>query len=124
MKAIIIILLISSAAYADGMDTSFGKPQSTEPERTVSRALDEVELARYQYCSNDSDCVYAVNGCCDCANGGENAAVNIKNYAEFRSRFKCQRVACTYKTANPVCGSGVVSCISNRCKYFDGSTTP
>ena len=90
-------------------------------ERTGSgntAALDAFELARYQYCGSDRDCVVAINGCCDCANGGVEVAVNNDRLKAFRERFDCLHMTCGMVPPNPPCASGVVSCISHKCKYF------
>ena len=98
------LLLTACASHADK------KPQTTP--------LDKLELSAYQYCGSDSDCVYANNGCCDCANGGEAVAVNKERLKDFRARFDCMKTMCTRMAAVPACDSGVVSCIEHRCKYF------
>lgn len=84
-----------------------------------TKAIDDFELAKYQYCGNDSDCTVAVNGCCDCVNGGIEVAVNKERVEAFHERFDCLHVECTQNVANPPCANGVVSCINHRCQYFD-----
>ena len=92
--------------------------QSDETKTTAnSEPLDAFELGRYQYCGQDSDCVVATNGCCDCANGGEDVAVAKERLEDFKSRFNCLKTPCTKKAAVPPCGSGLVSCIEHKCKY-------
>lgn len=80
--------------------------------------LPEFELGRYQYCGNDKDCVLAQNGCCDCANGGQDIAINKDRAAAFQARFNCLHVNCGDKIGDPVCASGVISCVNHKCKYF------
>ena len=87
-----------------------GKSGNTKP-------LEEFELARYQYCGQDSDCVAVTNGCCDCANGGEDVAVNKLRVEAFRKRFDCLHVSCAGQDADPPCGEGVVTCLNHKCKY-------
>ncbi len=79
--------------------------------------LDDFEVGKYQYCGTDADCVKANNGCCDCANGGADVAVNKDRYKEFRDRFNCIDIMCTEMAAVPPCGSGVVSCLDHKCHY-------
>ncbi len=83
-----------------------------------TKPISGFELGKYQYCGEDRDCVPAVNGCCDCANGGEDVAVNRERLEAFRSRFECLNVSCSEKSREPVCGSGLVSCLNHKCKYF------
>lgn len=87
-----------------------------------SRPLSEFELGRYQYCGADRDCVAANNGCCDCANGGADVAVNRERLAAFQARFDCLYVSCTEKDTVPPCGSGVISCVNHKCVYFSNNT--
>ncbi|MCB0322388.1 MAG: hypothetical protein KDD69_02410 [Bdellovibrionales bacterium] len=84
-----------------------------------TKALGDFELAKYQYCGRDSDCVVAINGCCDCVNGGTEVAVNAERLAAFEARFDCLHVQCSHNPANPPCENGVVSCVNHRCRYFD-----
>jgi hypothetical protein len=79
--------------------------------------LTEAETLPYRDCTVDADCVYATNGCCDCANGGEDIAVNKTKLADFQKLFLCTDVACTTIGASPACGSGTVSCVSGVCDY-------
>lgn len=88
-----------------------------EKSAKITTKLDAFELGKYQYCGQDSDCVLANNGCCDCANGGEDVAVNKLRLEEFRARFNCMDVVCTMLATEPPCGSGVVACIEHRCRY-------
>ena len=92
-------------------------PVSAETKGPITTPLDSFELGKYQYCGSDQDCVPVNNGCCDCANGGEDVAVNKERLEAFRARFDCLHVACTERASIPPCGTGVVSCISHRCHY-------
>lgn len=76
------------------------------------------KLKSFQTCTQDSDCVYAQNGCCDCANGGEDIAINKAYLQEFQDSFHCDGVPCTLKGAVPACGSGQVLCSTGRCIYM------
>lgn len=84
-----------------------------------AQVLSEFELGKYQYCGQDSDCMKAINGCCDCANGGQDAAVSKAQYQDFLSRFRCVDVMCTQLARTPPCGSGVVSCVNHKCRYLE-----
>ena len=79
--------------------------------------LTDAEMILYRTCSIDSDCVYANNGCCDCATGGQDVAINKTKLAEFEALFNCADVACTMIGASPACGSGTVSCNIGLCEY-------
>lgn len=82
------------------------------------KPLSRVEMLRYTNCATDRDCIYVQNGCCDCANGGQDVAVNKLRLEEFKSQFDCREAACTRRAAVTPCGSGVVSCIERRCRYL------
>ena len=101
-----------SSALADGNQKSEESEKATGP-------LPEFELLRYTYCGDDRDCVKAVNGCCDCANGGEDVAVNKERLLNFRDRFDCVHVPCGEEERTPSCGSGVVTCVNHRCHYIE-----
>ena len=79
--------------------------------------LPESEYHSYQKCGLDTDCVVVQNGCCDCANGGEDIAINKLYLDKFKARFSCEQIMCTMMAAVPPCGSGLVSCVSNSCHY-------
>ena len=84
-----------------------------------TKPLSDFELGRYQYCGSDKDCIIAVNGCCDCANGGVEVGINREREEAFHKRFDCLYVQCNHQPAVPVCGSGVLSCLDHKCRYFD-----
>lgn len=94
------------------------KKQKKAPKVVKGKPLGAVDLKRYQYCGSDDDCVKANNGCCDCANGGEDVSVARDRLNDFNLRFECQEAHCTKKAAVPECSSGVVSCVNHQCKYF------
>ncbi len=79
------------------------------------------DLAQYQSCGQDSDCIIAQNGCCDCANGGEDVAISIRHQENFKKRFNCLDIMCTQLARDPACRTGVVSCIKGKCNYFEPS---
>jgi hypothetical protein len=93
--------------------------QPQKPAAGNTKPLDDYELGKYQYCGRAEDCIVAVNGCCDCANGGIEVAVNKARREDFQKRFDCLYVQCGHKPADPRCANGVVSCIDHKCKYFD-----
>ncbi len=82
-----------------------------------TKPLPPDKIVEFQQCTRDADCVYARNGCCDCANGGEETAVNKAKLADFQQLFDCKRVGCLEKAAVPPCGSGAVSCAAALCVY-------
>ncbi len=84
-----------------------------------TKPLSDFELARYQYCGDDRDCTIVVNGCCDCANGGQEVAISRDRVEAFKKRFECLYAQCEHRPAVPPCKNGVVSCLDHKCKYFD-----
>lgn len=82
------------------------------------------KLEPFRKCQIDSDCVFANNGCCDCANGGQEVAINRSKINEFRALFDCEGVACTEVARIPPCGTGTVSCNQGLCVFVlaDGET--
>lgn len=93
-------------------------PASIKKGSNNSQPLSDFDLGKYQYCGTDSDCILAQNGCCDCANGGQDIAINKERVSAFQSRFDCLHVECTEKATEPPCASGVVSCINHKCRYI------
>lgn len=84
--------------------------------RRTEQPLSRADTLRYRECSQDSECVYVTNGCCDCANGGEDMAINASLVSEFRDNFSCS-FSCTLRGAIPPCGSGTVACKAGFCEY-------
>ncbi len=137
-----LVLAYCTFSFADGMEpgvpvhkstsTKSTKPHSAHSHKapvrkagknTNTKPLSDFELLKYQYCGEDSDCTVAVNGCCDCANGGIEVAVNKERLEDFQARFACLHVQCGTKPADPLCKNGVVSCVSHRCIYHDDRST-
>ncbi len=75
----------------------------------------------FRACEADDDCVYAQNGCCDCANGGESIAVNINQAAAFEALFECENVACTMRAAVIPCEQGTTKCELGVCEFTSDS---
>ncbi len=78
--------------------------------------MPEAETLKYRTCTTDSDCIYINNGCCDCANGGEDLAINKNQQEEFLNEFDCKGVICTEVYRE--CGTDEIQCINNICEYF------
>jgi hypothetical protein len=79
--------------------------------------LSDSLMLQYKDCQKDEDCIWVKNGCCDCANGGKDDAINEDRYLDFQDNFDCTNVTCTMMEANPPCGSGTVTCRSGKCEY-------
>ena len=96
------------------------KGQSSEKQRTPQEPLGAFELARYQYCGRDSDCIIVQNGCCDCAQGGEQAAINKNRLEAFEANFSCLNAECGEREPRRVisCRDAVVSCVQHKCKHI------
>lgn len=76
------------------------------------------ETREFQACAADDDCIYVQNGCCDCANGGADLAINKKFEKAFLAKRKCsEKFPCTLMGMIPACGSGKVSCTDGMCAY-------
>jgi hypothetical protein len=78
-------------------------------------ALSGTDLAKYQNCKVDDDCVYAQNGSCDCNNGGMGVAVNKTLLTEFRKNFEA--TTCTV-VQGASCTDGLPRCEQNKCLYY------
>jgi hypothetical protein len=76
------------------------------------------QLEGFTDCEKDTDCIFVNNGCCDCANGGIEVAINAALLPDFQNLFDCSDVLCTEMARTPACGSGTVTCgENNKCKY-------
>jgi hypothetical protein len=87
------------------------------PQPLVSKLegpMPEQLTLEYRSCEVDTDCVLALNGCCDCANGGHDIAVSRAKLPEFNARFECAS-GCTERAGN--CRDGTIACKSTLCTY-------
>lgn len=110
-RALIILICLLAVC-------SYGKPAKADGVATkTDKPLSDLELSAFQYCGADKDCVKAVNGCCDCVNGGVDVAVNKEKLSDFQNRFDCNSTSCE-NTNNQHCGTGVVSCVEHKCQYL------
>lgn len=75
--------------------------------------LPENELRALQACRSAGECVRVVNGCCDCANGGETVAVHRKFEATLRARFDCAKTLCAGKVGD--CQFREPECVRGLC---------
>ncbi len=116
------------AAAESSKKTEAARPKPAPKQKVAKGAtnqpLSDFDLGKYQYCGSDRDCVPAVNGCCDCANGGKDVAVNKERTEALRARFDCLHTNCGDKEGDPACGSGVVSCIGHKCRYIADAPAP
>ncbi|HOW16168.1 MAG TPA: hypothetical protein PK443_00490 [bacterium] len=104
----LLLFLFSCAAGSVGDFDTTGDPKKLSREQTLS----------YRYCELDSDCTYANNGCCDCANGGETIAVNIIELTDFTSLFECENVSCTEIAPSIPCDQGTAKCVDGICEFY------
>ena len=76
--------------------------------------MSEDQARSFRTCTSDAQCVYALNGCCDCANGGNDFAVARTQLDAFRAQFECGG-ACSEVGAD--CARGTVVCEQGLCAY-------
>ncbi|MFH1222985.1 MAG: hypothetical protein V1647_01410 [Pseudomonadota bacterium] len=113
MEKLFLILFSMTVVACGAVQTG-----SNASNNNNSGVLSEQEMLQYRNCNNNSDCVWAQNGCCDCANGGEDTSINITKQEEFQELFDCTGVSCTMIAPVTPCGSGgAVSCVANTCQY-------
>merc|ERR1712071_70587 len=90
----------------------------------VEGRLPQAALAVFQECVTDDDCVYANNGSCDCANGGEQVAINKNNQESFVNLFKLLNVPCTEEKSPIPCDiGGGIKCERSRCVFHECGNT-
>jgi hypothetical protein len=115
------VLLLTAACTVSYERTGQPVVHAPPARPTVSAAMSADDLAPYQVCTKDEDCVFATNGCCDCANGGKETAVNKDFLDEFEARFDCKEISCTMIARVQPCGCGTVRCEDFQCTYsMDG----
>lgn len=108
-----VVLFLLVSIYSCGIGGGVDGPDVSE-----GGALSESETLKYKDCQRDGDCMYVQNGCCDCANGGKDDAINKDKLIEFEANFDCTDVSCTLIGADPPCGLGTVECRFNKCEYI------
>jgi hypothetical protein len=104
-------VLCTFVLVACASTSSMPEPEDKGP--TYSRPMDEPLTREYRACATDTDCVLAQNGCCDCANGGEDIAIHRDQVAAFKARFDCH--GCTEIGGD--CGQGAITCENKLCTY-------
>jgi hypothetical protein len=102
-------LLLALSTLVVGCSSSSGARQ-TKP-------LPLTGLSSYRACQTDDQCAWVTNGCCDCANGGDEIAVARDKQEAFRALFSCEDVPCTEVDVDPPCGTGEVKCEQNLCVF-------
>jgi len=126
--AICLVLFLAASCHGtfpqktgtgEGTDltTDTDTDTDTTPPTIYKDSMPADVLAQYQTCTKDDECAFVNNGCCDCGNGGEEAAINKNELDAFRARFDCTGVPCTEMARIPACGSGIVSCVEGKCRY-------
>jgi hypothetical protein len=111
---VLAVGLLASAACAPSRGPDGDARGASANDAKLSRPMSEGLTRKYRGCSVDSDCVYALNGCCDCANGGEDIAVNREQAAAFQARFQCSG-ACNEMGGD--CEQGTARCENRLCTY-------
>ncbi len=69
-------------------------------------------------CTNNSDCVYAVNGHCDVCNGGIAVAITKSKEKEFKSLFSTKE-SCTEKSCTDGMDNYNITCMEQQCTIED-----
>ena len=77
---------------------------------------EQIEKNAWKNCDQDSDCIEAQAGCCDCKNGGEQTGINKKYLKAWESfwKTKCQNIDCISLFG---CKDGKVVCENNQCEF-------
>lgn len=111
--------VIEDSKNVSSEELTHDKKKSEKSKVGNSVALSKEELAKYQYCGKDSDCVAVINGCCQCLQGDSYVAIAKNMYESFKSKFNCDSYTCAKEESSRHCTEGVVSCINHSCTYFD-----
>ena len=118
IKHLILIAACTLSAWACAPSpepSSDIPPQAApEPSTKFSEPMQDHLTLEYRACKVDTDCVLALNGCCDCANGGDDIAIARDKVSAFKARFSCTG-GCTERGGN--CGQGTITCENNLCMY-------
>ena len=122
-KVFYVFLLLLVPAFLTFGCSAGGVPSSSG---TVNVGkLEREETLQYRTCTQDTDCIYAQNGCCDCANGGESIAIKITKLIEFEALFACENIVCTELSAVPACDQqGTAKCESGICEFVKTASEP
>jgi hypothetical protein len=89
-------------------------PTPQPPVSKLEGPMPEQLTLEYRTCETDADCGLALNGCCDCANGGHDIAVSRTKLVAFNARFQCGS-GCTERGGQ--CGDGTIACKDKLCTY-------
>ena len=83
----------------------------------AAEPLPEAETLEYRACTADEDCTYALNGCCECVEGGEYIGVRKDQADEFRHRFSCITAECPEPIDDLPCGTVIAACRDGLCVH-------
>ena len=74
----------------------------------------------WKRCNDNSDCIETQKTCCDCHNGGEQAAINRKYLSDWEDIIKnrCQNIDCI---ALENCQKDKTICKNNKCEFTMGT---
>lgn len=83
------------------------------------RRVPERDLAAFQRRARDEDRTWATNGCCDCANGGNEIGIARNQDAAFKKRLArgTKNRPCTMMAIELACGTGEIKCEASRCVF-------
>jgi hypothetical protein len=114
------------AATAGDKPVSLRRPTATVEDKPAAlrERMPAAELATYQRCTSDADCIWITNGCCDCANGGVEVAIARDRKGAFEARFDCGNLPCTSRGREIECGTGSVACENTLCVFHPAVEAP
>lgn len=114
----LFVLLLCGCGNLTPVDKPNHATNDAKEHVSYSRSLlTDDQLKEFQECSEDAECVYVDNGCCDCANGGKEAAVNVTKVADFKKALDCSDARCTELARIPECGTGQIKCNEGLCTF-------
>jgi hypothetical protein len=123
-------LMLAAALVLGGCGTAEETREEATPEwmlhpNPAMQPISAAETVPYRQCTQDTDCIVVQNGCCSCANGGEDIAIHRDRREAFQARFDCTKgVFCTEVGAVVPCGSGQARCVDASCAYIAPTNGP
>jgi hypothetical protein len=113
------VAALMAVSLLAGGACSRDRPSRAERAVELVGALPERDLVRFQRCARDEDCTWTTNGCCDCANGGNEIGIARSQETSFKKSLACatKNIPCTMMAIEPACGTGEIKCEASRCVF-------